>query len=59
MTFWRQAGLNYIQYSNIVSKVIRRSLKEEFKLDSLKRDESSVRFTNWKDGKPVNKNTSA
>ena len=44
--------LSYIQYSNIVAKVVRRSLKEEFKVDALKRDESSVRFTNWKEGKP-------
>nr|XP_018897558.1 PREDICTED: ATP synthase subunit epsilon, mitochondrial-like isoform X1 [Bemisia tabaci] len=52
MTAWRAAGLNYIQYSNIAAKIVRRVLKPEFKADAAKREDSHVKFTAWKDGKP-------
>ncbi|XKL59630.1 hypothetical protein PGB90_000646 [Kerria lacca] len=52
MSFWRAVGLNYIQFSNIAAKMVRRSLKKEFQVEALKRDESSVKFTTWKEGKP-------
>ncbi|XP_067012159.1 protein stunted-like isoform X2 [Anabrus simplex] len=48
---WRQAGLNYVQYSNIAAKLLRRALKPEFKAEAMKREESHIRFTPWKDGK--------
>ncbi|XP_014290245.1 protein stunted isoform X2 [Halyomorpha halys] len=54
MSSWRAAGLNYIQYSNIAAKVLRQSLKSNLKTEALKREESHVRFTPWKDGKPIN-----
>ncbi|XP_054277042.1 protein stunted-like isoform X2 [Macrosteles quadrilineatus] len=53
MSAWRAAGLNYIQYSNIAAKLLRRALKPAAKTDAMKRDESFVRFTPWKDGKAV------
>ncbi|XP_014290238.1 protein stunted isoform X1 [Halyomorpha halys] len=53
MSSWRAAGLNYIQYSNIAAKVLRQSLKSNLKTEALKREESHVRFTPWKDGKPI------
>ncbi|KPI97802.1 ATP synthase subunit epsilon, mitochondrial [Papilio xuthus] len=55
MSAWRQAGLSYINYSNIAAKVLRRSLKPEFRADALKRDESHVRITPWANGRPARK----
>ncbi|KAA2242169.1 hypothetical protein F0L68_41425, partial [Solihabitans fulvus] len=53
MSAWRQAGLTYINYSNIAAKVLRRSLKQEFRAEALKRDESHVRVTPWANGRPA------
>jgi len=53
MTFWRAAGLNYIQYSTIAARVVRTALKAEFRTEAAKREECLIRFTSWKDGKPV------
>ena len=35
--FWRVAGLNYVQYSNIAAKVVRQALKGEAKDAAAKR----------------------
>ncbi|XP_011550861.2 protein stunted isoform X2 [Plutella xylostella] len=53
MSAWRQAGLNYINYSSVAAQILRRSLKPEFRADALKRDASHVRITPWADGKPA------
>ncbi|XP_075970724.1 protein stunted-like isoform X2 [Anticarsia gemmatalis] len=53
MSAWRQVGLNYINYSNIAAKMLRRSLKPELRTEALKRDESHVRITPWTDGRPA------
>ncbi|XP_068630536.1 protein stunted isoform X2 [Battus philenor] len=53
MSAWRQVGLNYINYSNIAAKILRRSLKPEFRTEAMKRDESHVRITPWADGRPA------
>ncbi|XP_075230208.1 ATP synthase subunit epsilon stunted isoform X2 [Lycorma delicatula] len=53
---WRAAGLTYIEYSNIAARILRRALKSEFKAEAAKREETNVRFTPWKDGKPANEN---
>ncbi|XP_011299294.1 ATP synthase subunit epsilon, mitochondrial-like isoform X1 [Fopius arisanus] len=53
MSAWRQAGLNYINYSQIAAKLVRQALKAEFKASAAKREESNVKFTSWKDGKPI------
>ncbi|XP_012279272.1 protein stunted-like isoform X1 [Orussus abietinus] len=53
MSAWRQAGLNYINYSQIAAKILRQALKSNLRAEALKRDESSIRFTQWKDGKPA------
>ncbi|XP_076626202.1 protein stunted isoform X2 [Colletes latitarsis] len=55
MAAWRQAGLNYINYSQIAARLVRQALKPELRPEALKRDEANVRFTQWKDGKPVKK----
>ncbi|XP_044587879.1 protein stunted isoform X2 [Cotesia typhae] len=53
MAAWRQAGLNYINYSQIAAKLVRQALKTEFRTAAAKRDDTSVKFTHWKEGKPV------
>ncbi|XP_059616260.1 protein stunted-like isoform X2 [Phlebotomus argentipes] len=53
MVAWRQAGLTYINYSNIAARTLRRALKPEFRADAVKRDESHIKFTPWANGKPI------
>jgi len=53
MTFWRVAGLNYAQYSNIAARAVRQALKEPAKTEALKRDGSQIKITPWKDGKAI------
>jgi len=55
MTFWRAAGLNYVNYSNIAAKVVRKALKPELQADAAKRELVSVKFVKWENGKPVGK----
>lgn len=52
-TIWREFGLSYITYSNIAAKVLRKSLKEEFKKDAARRDICSAKITRWMNGKPI------
>ncbi|KDR21988.1 ATP synthase subunit epsilon, mitochondrial [Zootermopsis nevadensis] len=51
MSSWRQAGLTYVNYSNIAAKLLRRALKPEFRTEAARREDSNIRFTPWKDGK--------
>nr|CAD7454508.1 unnamed protein product [Timema tahoe] len=55
MSAWRAAGLNYVNYSNIAARLLRKALKPELRADAAKREESTVRFTPWKDGKSQKK----
>ncbi|XP_025407721.1 protein stunted-like isoform X2 [Sipha flava] len=54
MSYWRAAGLNYVNYSNIAAKIVRRVLKPELQSNASKRDETHVKFTPWIKGKPAN-----
>ncbi|XP_011877124.1 PREDICTED: ATP synthase subunit epsilon, mitochondrial-like isoform X2 [Vollenhovia emeryi] len=53
MTAWRQAGLNYINYSQIAARLVRQALKSDLRTEAAKRDEVNVKFTQWKDGKAI------
>ncbi|XP_011697980.1 PREDICTED: ATP synthase subunit epsilon, mitochondrial-like isoform X1 [Wasmannia auropunctata] len=53
MSAWRQAGLNYINYSQIAARLVRQALKADLRAEAAKRDEVNVKFTQWKDGKAV------
>ncbi|XP_014215124.1 protein stunted isoform X2 [Copidosoma floridanum] len=53
MSAWRQAGLNYINYSQIAARLVRQALKSDLRVEAAKRDEANVRVTQWKDGKPI------
>lgn len=46
---------SYINYSQIAAKLVRQALKPEFRAEALKRDETNIKFTQWKDGKPASK----
>ncbi|EAT44591.1 AAEL004060-PA [Aedes aegypti] len=54
MTAWRAAGLNYINYSNIAARLVRKALKPEQRAQAVRRDESHIKFTKWVNGKPEN-----
>uniref|UniRef100_A0A0B6ZBX6 ATP synthase subunit epsilon, mitochondrial n=1 Tax=Arion vulgaris TaxID=1028688 RepID=A0A0B6ZBX6_9EUPU len=49
--FWRQVGLNYINYSQICARVVRQVLKEPFKTSSAGRDDSVIKTARWEAGK--------
>ncbi|ESO03305.1 hypothetical protein HELRODRAFT_80278 [Helobdella robusta] len=53
MSGWRQAGLNYIQFSRICARIVRRCLKPEQQAEAMKRDEGLIRAIHWRDGKPI------
>ncbi|KAJ8297548.1 hypothetical protein KUTeg_024079 [Tegillarca granosa] len=52
MSFWRQAGLSYIQFSAVCARAVRQALKPELREKALVRDQSFIKSTKWADGKP-------
>ncbi|XP_050100088.1 protein stunted-like [Anopheles aquasalis] len=52
MANWRAAGLNYINYSNIAANLLRKALKPELRAQAARREESHIKMTKWKEGKP-------
>ncbi|XP_055618537.1 protein stunted-like isoform X2 [Toxorhynchites rutilus septentrionalis] len=52
MSAWRAAGLNYINYSNIAARLLRKALKPDLRAQASRRDDSHIRFTKWINGKP-------
>ncbi|EAA06745.6 protein stunted-like isoform X1 [Anopheles arabiensis] len=52
MAAWRAAGLNYINYSNIAARLLRKALKPELRAQAVRRDDSHIKFTKWQNGKP-------
>ncbi|CAN7941421.1 unnamed protein product, partial [Ixodes hexagonus] len=53
MTYWRTAGLTYLQFSSIAAKAVRNALKKEFQ--QVATAESTIKMASWKDGKPISK----
>ena len=51
--YWRDAGFNYIKYSNICAKVLRKALKVELRAEAEKRGISIIQFVKWKNGRPL------
>ncbi|KAJ1732205.1 hypothetical protein LPJ61_002159 [Coemansia biformis] len=52
MTFaWRTAGMNYLQYSSIAARALRRVVKSELKTEIAKREGVSVKYAKWTNGK--------
>ncbi|XP_044921057.1 ATP synthase subunit epsilon, mitochondrial-like [Mustela nigripes] len=48
VVYWRQAGLSYIQYSQIHAKAVRDALKVEFKANAEKTSGSSTKIAKLK-----------
>jgi len=46
--FWRVAGLNYMNYSQIAARVVRAALKPDAKAEAGKRAESHIKISTWK-----------
>ena len=53
MTFWRAAGLTYINYSSIAARCVRSALKPGVDANAEKRAITSIKFQKWEGGKPV------
>ncbi|KAL1518146.1 hypothetical protein ABEB36_001816 [Hypothenemus hampei] len=53
MSAWRQAGLNYINYSSIAARLLRQALKADLRTEAAKRNDSHIRITKWEAGKPI------
>ncbi|KAL8660162.1 MAG: hypothetical protein Q9226_000068 [Calogaya cf. arnoldii] len=48
---WKAAGLTYNRYLAVAARVVRRSLKEQPRLQAEKRGEMDLRFAKWTNGK--------
>lgn len=53
VAYWRQAGINYLQFSRIAAQTLRRCLKPEFQTDAIMAKESDLKLTKWDAGKPT------
>jgi len=53
MLYWRQAGLNYIKFSNIAAKVTRKCVVENAKKEAAKREDQYAKINQWVNGKMV------
>ncbi|KAI8319503.1 hypothetical protein GQ54DRAFT_265218 [Martensiomyces pterosporus] len=48
---WRAAGINYLQYSNIAARALRRVAKAELQTEIAKREGVNIRYAKWENGK--------
>ncbi|KAI9787353.1 MAG: hypothetical protein M1816_007639 [Peltula sp. TS41687] len=48
---WKASGLTYNRYLAIAARVVRRSLKEQARLQAERRGEMDLRFAKWENGK--------
>lgn len=48
---WKAAGFTYNRYLAIAARAVRRSLKEQPRLQAEKRGETDLRFAKWTNGK--------
>ncbi|KAJ1939941.1 hypothetical protein GGF37_004190 [Kickxella alabastrina] len=52
MTFaWRTAGINYLQYSNIAARALRRVIKTDLQAEIAKRQGITIKVAKWDNGK--------
>ncbi|KAI9096942.1 mitochondrial ATP synthase epsilon chain-domain-containing protein [Phlyctochytrium arcticum] len=51
MSYWREAGMTYLQYANITARALRNVLKAQPKTMAIRREEQYVKVQAWKDGK--------
>ncbi|KAJ5171930.1 hypothetical protein N7492_004523 [Penicillium capsulatum] len=48
---WKAAGLTYNRYLAIAARTVRRSLKEEARVNAERRGQMDLRFAKWENGK--------
>ncbi|OAX77733.1 hypothetical protein ACJ72_07965 [Emergomyces africanus] len=48
---WKAAGLTYNRYLAIAARAVRRSLKEEPRLQAERRGQMDLKFAKWENGK--------
>ncbi|MCJ1261781.1 ubiquinol-cytochrome c reductase core subunit 1 [Lobaria immixta] len=48
---WKVSGLTFNRYLAVTARVVRRSLKEERRLQAERRGEMDLRFAKWTNGK--------
>ncbi|KAK0964302.1 hypothetical protein LTS01_018869 [Friedmanniomyces endolithicus] len=48
---WKAAGITYNRYLAVAARVVRRSLKDDKRLQAERRGEMDLRFTKWEGGK--------
>ncbi|KAK5172749.1 uncharacterized protein LTR77_002869 [Saxophila tyrrhenica] len=48
---WKAAGLTYNRYLAVSARVVRRSLKEDKRVQAERRGEMELRFARWENGK--------
>ncbi|KAI9820933.1 MAG: ubiquinol-cytochrome c reductase core subunit 1 [Phylliscum demangeonii] len=48
---WKAAGLTYNRYLAVAARVVRRSLKEEHRLQAERRGEMDLKFAKWENGR--------
>ncbi|KAM3423858.1 hypothetical protein BST61_g1255 [Cercospora zeina] len=48
---WRAAGITYNRYIAVASRVVRRSLKDDKRLQAERRGEMDLRMAKWENGK--------
>ncbi|KAI9190228.1 hypothetical protein H9P43_001661 [Blastocladiella emersonii ATCC 22665] len=51
MSYWKTAGLSYLQYLNIASRATRNALKADLKVVAARRDEQTLKVSKWVQGK--------
>ncbi|PVH88107.1 hypothetical protein DL98DRAFT_509603 [Cadophora sp. DSE1049] len=52
MTFaWKASGLTYNKYLSVAARVVRRSLKDDKRLQAERRGEMELKFAKWNNGK--------
>ncbi|KAI8800339.1 mitochondrial ATP synthase epsilon chain-domain-containing protein [Cladochytrium replicatum] len=51
MTFWKDAGFSYLKYVQVASRALRSVLKDEAKIQALKREETVLKVSRWANGK--------
>jgi len=55
MAYGLLINFSYINYSSIAARVVRKALKPEMRAEATKRSATSIKFVQWKDGKPISK----
>ncbi|KAL2351246.1 F-type H+-transporting ATPase subunit epsilon [Cryomyces antarcticus] len=56
---WKASGITYNRYLAVAARVVRRSLKDDKRLQAERRGEMDLRFAKWQNGKQGEKKSLA